>query len=160
MIEKKELATLLGSMGLGVLASFGVEAYGDKVDGMTIEKLGAVKKPSSWLDILAGAIAGGAGYAGYVGKGPATGDMAQNALMGLGSGLVLGGALATVRPKVVPISDEAKALVKIATMDALENAGVTIPEEAKKEVTTLAPAVALATPLTAEEARFAEIYGY
>jgi len=158
MIERKELATLLGSVGLGVLASFGAEAYVDKVEGMTIEKLGAFKNPSSWLDLLAGAIAGGTGYAGYVGKGPATGDMAQNALMGLGSGLVLGGALATVRPKVVPVSEEAKAIVGEEMVEALEAKGVTVPGEVKAQFTV--PAVALATPLTAEEARFAEIYGY
>lgn len=165
MMEKNELATLLGSYGLGFLASFGVEAYVDKVKGLTIEQIGPFEKPSSWLDILAGIITGGLGYGGYVGKGPVTETLTQEALMGIGAGLGIGGILATLRPKVVPISDEAKAIVKGEVMAALRAAGATIPIEAEAAVAelgvTLAPPVAaFATPITAEESKFAEIYGY
>jgi hypothetical protein len=167
MVTQKELVSLLGTAGLGVLASLGVEAYVDGKTGFTVESIGPFKEPSSWLDLAAGAVMSILGYTGYKGKGPVKDTVAQNILMGLGAGAIFGGAAATIRPKIAPEISPAKVKeIRDNLMIALKGeADVVLPDSVieKYSIGTLglasAPA-AISVPLTKEEARFAKIYGY
>ena len=161
MIDQTELVTLLGSAGMGFLASFGTEAYVDKMEALKIEQLGPLARPSSYGNLVAGALAGILGSAGRRGKGPIDDALLQNVLMGLGTGLSVGGILATVRPKIVPISEEGKAVVGEEIIRALESRGARVPVEVREALIKPTTATtAFAIPASSDKAAFAKTFGY
>lgn len=114
---EQSLVRVLESYIGGEAVSLILESVGDKSETLNIKRLGEFGRPSVWLDLVAGILSLGLGYAGTEGTGPITDIKTQDMLIGLGASLTVNGIVNAVRPRVAPVT----ASQKQAILDEISN---------------------------------------